>query len=136
MSVNPTRSSLTAAEATARLHISRRSLYVYVSRGLIRSWTDPDHPNRRRYDAADVTRFLTRKSHARRPTAAARDALTWGHPVLTTDISSIDRGALRYRGVPIDDLAAHATLEQCASLLWNAPDDIWTSPSATPPRRR
>ncbi len=35
-------------------------------------------------------------------------------------ISSIENGALTYRGIPIDELAEHASFEEAAYLLWHA----------------
>lgn len=39
--------------------------------------------------------------------------------VTTTAISSIDDGVLTYRGIPIEELAEHATFEEVVHLLWH-----------------
>ena len=60
---------LTAEEATARLGVSRQTLYSYVSRSRIGAVAAPDDPRRSLYDAADVRRLAERNRLAR---AAAR----------------------------------------------------------------
>src|SRR5689334_17890301 len=94
-----------ADEATRRLHVSRATLYAYVSRGLIRSEPQIGKARTHLYALADVERLVWRKTRARKPTAAAATALSWGLPVLETSLSQIERGALTYRGQPIEELA-------------------------------
>ncbi len=106
-----------AGEASARLGISRASLYAYVSRGLIRSFSSPHDPRQRLYALEDVEALIARKTRFRRPAAAAATALDWGLPVLETGITQIKDGRLFYRGHDAIDWAATATLEDTALLL-------------------
>ena len=67
-----------AAGATARLGISRASLYSYVSRGLVRSFASPRGPRERLYALDDVEALIRRRTRLRRPLVAAATALDWG----------------------------------------------------------
>src|ERR1700687_4826254 len=66
---------LTAAEAAAALGVRRSTLYAYVSRGLLRSESDPARRGRR-YPAADVEALRRRGEGgggaARSPAGGAR----------------------------------------------------------------
>jgi citrate synthase len=42
-----------------------------------------------------------------------------GIAAVVSEISSIENGVLRYRGINIDDLAAHSNFEETTFLLWN-----------------
>lgn len=117
MLLNPTVDLLSAMEASARLGISRASLYAYVSRGLIRSFGSPHDPRERLYAMQDVEALVQRRTRLRRPTAAAATALDWGLPVLETGLTQIRDGRLFYREREAVALAATATLEDAASLL-------------------
>ena len=112
-----------AQEATRRLRVSLPTLYSYVSRGLIRSETGPGDARARLYALSDVEELVWRKTRARKPTAAAASALSWGLPVLETRLSEIKAGALTYRGQEVPDLAADRSLEEIAALLWQAEGD-------------
>ncbi|MFC4173504.1 citrate/2-methylcitrate synthase [Microvirga sp. GCM10011540] len=107
----------TAEAASGRLGISRASLYAYVSRGLIRSFTSPHDPRQRLYALDDVEALVERKARFRRPAAAAATALDWGLPVLETGLTQIKDGQLLYRGRGALAVAGSATLEDAASLL-------------------
>ncbi len=123
----------TAQDASARLGISRASLYAYVSRGLIRSFSSPHDPRRHLYAADDVEALAQRKARLRRPAVAAATALDWGLPVLETGITRIEDGRLFYRGRDAVTLAATATLEETALLLVGGLDaDAFRSPSRPP----
>jgi citrate synthase len=110
-----------AAEATRLLGVNRATLYAYVSRGLIHSEMRPGDARARRYSASDVERLIWQKTRARKPSAAAATALSWGLPVLETRVSQIDKGTLTYRGHDIAELAREGSLEAMAGLLWNTP---------------
>ncbi len=112
-----------AEEASARLGISRASLYAYVSRGLIRSFSSPHDPRQRLYALDDVETLIERKARFRRPTAAAATALDWGLPVLETSITQIKDGRLLYRGRDAVTWARSATLEETARLLIGGLDE-------------
>jgi citrate synthase len=113
----------TAEEASSRLGISRASLYAYVSRGLIRSFSSPHDPRQRLYALEDVETLAERKARFRRPAVAAATALDWGLPVLETSITQIRDGRLFYRGQDAIALARTATLEDVAQLLTGALDE-------------
>jgi len=102
---------LTAPEAAQRLGISVATLYAYVSRGLIRSFPDPQSPRGRLYSDEDIER--------RRPDKAAERALHWGGPVLESAITLIAGDHLYYPGQDVADLARTHSVEDVASLIWN-----------------
>ena len=111
---------LTAAEAAARLGVSRSSLYAYVSRGRIHAESDPRNPRVSRYLAVDVERLRDRKEARLHPDVAARKTLAWGIPVLESSLTLIDGGRLFYRGHDVRSLARHAQFEDVVRLLWSA----------------
>ncbi|SCY90441.1 citrate synthase family protein [Microvirga guangxiensis] len=122
-----------AEEASARLGISRASLYAYVSRGLIRSFSSPHDPRQRLYARDDVEALIERKARFRRPTAAAATALDWGLPVLETRITQIKGGQLLYRGHDAVAWARSASLEDTARLLIGGLDaEAFRLPSIIP----
>lgn len=123
-----------AEEASSRLGISRASLYAYVSRGLIRSFSSPHDPRQRLYAVDDVEALAERKARFRRPTVAAATALDWGLPVLETSITQIRDGRLFYRERDAIALARTATLEDVAHLLIGGLDrEAFEHPSRMPP---
>jgi citrate synthase len=109
---------LTAEEATARLGVSRQTLYAYVSRNRIGAAPAPDDPRRSLYDAADVRRLAERNRSGRSRRAVAASTISWGEPILASAITRIENGRLEYRGQDAIALAATATLEEIAALLW------------------
>jgi citrate synthase len=122
-----------AEEASSRLGISRASLYAYVSRGLIRSFSSPHDPRQRLYAVDDVEALAERKARFRRPAVAAATALDWGLPVLETGITQIRDGRLFYREQDAIALARTATLEDVAHLLIGALDtETFNRPSRMP----
>jgi citrate synthase len=113
---------LTAAHAADLLGVTRATLYAYASRGQLRSEAVPGRPRERRYSRDDVQRLLDRKDARRDPAAAAARGLHWGGPVLESGITLIHDGRLYYRGRDALALAATATLEDAAIVLWAAED--------------
>ena len=109
---------LSAAEAARLLNVSLPTLYSYVSRGLLASVSN-GQSRRKRYPQEDVLRLAARKNDAKRGGQTAVAAMHWGLPVLETQISQILDGRLLYRGCDATTLAASATLEAAASLLWD-----------------
>lgn len=106
---------LTAREAAAELSVSPATLYAYVSRGLVRS--EPVGDGRaRRYRADDIRALRAR----RRSSGAVQPSAEAAIPVLDTTISTITEAGPVYRGVPAVALAEAATVEQAATLLWDA----------------
>jgi citrate synthase len=109
-----------ASQAAARLGVSRQTLYSYVSRGLLRAHPGDSH-RERCYLIAEVNQLATRRSRARSPVRAARDALDWGLPVVESSICTIDRGCLYYRGKNVLSLIETHSAEDVAALLWQRP---------------
>src|SRR5271169_571 len=109
---------LTAEEATASLGVSRQTLYAYVSRSRIGVTAAPDDSRRSLYDAADVRRLAERNRDGRSRRAVAASTISWGEPILVSAITRIEGGRLEYRGRDAIALAATATLEDVAALLW------------------
>ena len=102
---------LTAEQATARLGVSRQTLYAYVSRSRIGAAAAPDDPRRSLYDAADVRRLAERNRTGRSRRAVAASTISWGEPILVSAITRIEGGRLEYRGQDAIALAETATLE-------------------------
>jgi citrate synthase len=109
---------LTAEEATARLGVSRQTLYAYVSRSRIGVMAAPEDPRRSLYDAADVRRLAERNRTGRSRRAVAASTISWGEPILASGITRIEGGRLEYRGRDAIELSAAASLEDVAAMLW------------------
>lgn len=123
--------TLSAKEAAAELGVSLATLYAYVSRGLIRSEA-PAGGRTRLYRAEDVRALVARRD--RPDMAAGEKALDWGAPVLESAITLITGDRLYYRGRDAGDLAASASLEAVACLLWDAGEDPFADePPVLPP---
>src|SRR5262245_8648112 len=114
---------ITAQSAAARLGISRATLYAYVSRGFVHAQPDADDPRRRLYSADDIDRLAGNKARGRKPADIAAATLDWGLPALASGITLIEGGRLFFRGRDAARLAAGATLEETARLLWQCDDD-------------
>ena len=111
---------VTSRQAAQALGITPATLYAYISRGLLRSEPVPGRPRERRYYAEDIEQLRRRREARRDPARAAAEGLHWGSPVLSSGITLIQDGRLYYRGRDALELAARATLEQTAALLWAA----------------
>jgi citrate synthase len=109
---------LTAEEAAGKLGVSLKTLYAYVSRGLIRSEAVGGKRRKRRYRAEDVRRLKERKEWRRNPERATEGALSWGDPVMESAITLIADGRLYYRGRDAVALSEDHSLEQVAELIW------------------
>lgn len=107
-------STLSADEAADYLGVSTRTLYAYVSRGLLVS--EPGTGRERRYPLWSLDELKARRAERREPAAAA---LRWGTPVLESSLTLIDRGRLFYRGRDSIELSREATFEEVAALLWS-----------------
>jgi citrate synthase len=111
-------SFLSGAEAAALLGIKRETLYAYTSRGLVRS--EPTGRGReRRYRRDDLLRLQARRDARAGHGPVAAGALRWGEPVLESALTSLDAAGPRYRGQPAMALAASASFEAVAELLWS-----------------
>ena len=109
---------LSASEAARILGVSLATLYSYVSRGLLTPGSAQSE-RRKRYPLDEVLRLAARKADGKRGGHKVAAAMNWGTPVLETRISRIADGRLHYRGHDVLTLAAGATLEQVACLLWD-----------------
>ena len=70
---------------------------------------------------ADVARLAAQRRAVRNPARVAQSALDWGPPVLRSAITLVRNGRLFYRGHDALAWAQHASLEDTACLLWQAP---------------
>jgi citrate synthase len=118
---------LDSAAATRALSITRATLYVYVSRGLIRSVPHPREPKACLYSAADIMALIDRRRRTRRPRTAAATALDYGLPVLKSRITHFEDDRCFYRDREAVALSRKATLEDVARLLWDAEADPFTA---------
>jgi len=141
---DPPGETLSAAHAARELGVTRRTLYAYVSRGLLASIADPRNPRARRYPAAAVRRLAAFRDARRDPAlgarAAARGALAWGEPILESSITQITDGRLYYRGhdaLALAEAAATSPLpggwfERVGELLWRGVLPGLQAPAADP----
>jgi citrate synthase len=114
-------SSMTVAEASRRLGVKPATLYAYVSRGLLRGHRGSD--GRSTLFAADDIEQLARRGRPRRASSPPSLEL-----IIETSITEITPGDVRYRNHSSAALAASATFEQVAELLWRgelAPHRAW-----------
>lgn len=102
-------------EALARLGVKTQTLYAYVSRGRITARPDPGDPRRSQYASADIERLIRGEIGPFVEKAAAR-----GEADLLSSLSTEIDGRPFYRGRDALVLAATATLEDTARLLWAA----------------
>jgi citrate synthase len=113
---------LSSAEAAARLGVSRKTLYAYVSRGLLHA--EPGNSHREsRYLADEVERLAGQRTRGRKPKEVAKATLSWGLPVLESAVTLIEDGQLFYRGENALDLAVSSSVEQVAAHIWQCNPD-------------
>lgn len=112
---------VSAEEASARLGVSRQTLYSYVSRGLVRAAPAPGDVRRSLYDIRDVAGLVERRGRGRARRAVAASTTNWGEPILRSSLTRIADGTFQYRGHDAVALSATATLEEVAGLLWGQP---------------
>jgi citrate synthase len=105
-------------EAAQLLGISLRTLYSYVSRGRIGRVIDPATGNSQ-YNRAEVEEYARKRDRGRSAGSAARASLSFGLPVMDSQVCAIKAGRPWFRGQDAIALSATATLEQTAALLWN-----------------
>ncbi len=103
---------LTTSQVAQRLGVKPATVYAYVSRGLLPRQMAEDGRTSR-FDPAEVE-ALARRS---RPRTDARRTGTVD-VVLSTTLTEIRAGELRYRGHDAVELVASATFEDVAELLW------------------
>jgi citrate synthase len=110
---------LSSAEAAQYLGVSRQTLYAYVSRGWVRSESG-DSPRSRRYNRLDLERLRQRKEVRTEPATKLTTALSWGVPLLETELTLIDEGQLYYRGRSAVEMALSTQFFEAVRWLWNA----------------
>jgi citrate synthase len=108
-SVN-TADRLSAQEAAERLGVTVRTLYAYVSRGMLQSERSSDH-RLSLFDPAEVERL------ARRPSRRMRPHRTTAGPG-ASDLTRIEGTSLSYRGQDACELARSHQFEAVAHWLW------------------
>ncbi|GAB3627821.1 Citrate synthase 2 [Pandoraea terrae] len=111
---------MTQEEACEALGVRKQTLYAYVSRGQIEVCWDPAHSSRKLYRGSDISVLLKKRNLGRARKNIAASTMAWGEPIINTRISTIVRGRLYYRGRDAVRLAATATLEEAAKLLWDS----------------
>ena len=126
------RSWISAADASRSLGVSRPTLYAYVSRGYIRSQSQPGSSRERQYSRDDVERMRRRTEERRNPDKATARALQWGMPILESSIASIDGSRLYYRGHDAVALSRSRSLAEVASLIWTGRFDTAFAASQPP----
>jgi citrate synthase len=133
-SINMKTTWLSSTEALALLPVRQQTLYANVSRGRIRTRPDARDPRRSLYHRADVERLAEQARGRRSSARVAANAIHWGEPVLSSSVSSVSQGVLRYRGQDATALADAATLEDIAALLWRCPVVSLDAPAMRTPR--
>ncbi|MBW8813427.1 MAG: citrate synthase [Caulobacterales bacterium] len=108
---------IAAEDARARLGVRSQTLYAYVSRGRVQVRADPHDLRRSLYRAADIAALAERKQRSRKISDVAAGAISWGEPVLASEITTVSAGRLYYRGRDAIRLAETETLESVARLL-------------------
>ena len=109
---------LSSVEAARYLGVSRQTLYAYVSRGLVRSEVG-DSFRSRRYNRLDLERLRQRKEVRSEPARKLTAALSWGVPLLETELTLIDEGQLYYRGRNAVELALSEQFFRAVQWFWN-----------------
>jgi citrate synthase len=109
---------LSSTEAARYLGVARQTLYAYVSRGWIRSEAG-DTSRSRRYNRLDLERLRQRKGLRSEPATKLTTALSWGVPLLETELTLIDEGQLYYRGRNAIDLARSEPFSRAVRWFWN-----------------
>jgi len=107
-----TRNLLTSDQVALRLGVDLRTVYAYVSRGVL-SRVLAEDGRTSRFDPAEVD-ALARRGRPRKGKArvGAIDVS------LATAITRVESGRLSYRGIDAVALAGSASFEQVAELLW------------------
>jgi citrate synthase len=117
---------LTTEEAARRLGVKVPTLYAYVSRGLLESHRDPKGRGSL-FDLSDVEALATR-SRGGRQTATRLATITTAVTQLHQELGPL------YRGQRATDLAARASFEEVAELLWETGTEggDWAAPELGP----
>jgi citrate synthase len=112
---------LTTAEAAARLGVKPSTLYAYVSRGLLPRVRTPTGST---FDAAEIERLAHGSSRAH----------GLAGPGFVTELTLIEGGTLRYRGLDAVELSRSRSFEDVAAWLWHGEwpetQEPWLAPPA------
>ena len=111
---------ITLAEAARQLGVQAQTVYAYASRGNIAVMPDPQDPRKSLYRAEDVAGLCRKKQVGRKREALAAGTIFGAEPCIYSGITTFSKGRLYYRGRDSIRLAQTATLEDVATLLWNA----------------
>ncbi len=123
---------VTSREAIALLDVKLQTLYAYVSRGLIHSAPVNDGSKERLYLRADIEKLRLRAEARSGHGAVAADAMHYGQPVITSEITELTAAGPKYRGYLATDLAANVPFENVARLLWTGSLDVTVAPAPQP----
>jgi citrate synthase len=118
------RNWITLAEAARQLGVQAQTVYAYASRGNIAVMPDPHDPRKSLYRADDVARLCRKKQVGRKREALAASTIFGAEPCIYSGITTFAKGRPYYRGRDTIRLAEHATLEDVATLLWNAREPV------------
>ncbi|WP_321846560.1 citrate synthase [Paraburkholderia bannensis] len=118
------RNWITLTEAARQLGVQAQTVYAYASRGNIAVMPDPHDPRKSLYRADDVARLCRKKQVGRKREALAAGTIFGAEPCIYSGITTFAKGRPYYRGRDTIRLADHATLEDVATLLWNAREPI------------
>ncbi|OLL31141.1 citrate synthase [Burkholderia sp. SRS-W-2-2016] len=114
------RNWITLTEAARQLGVQAQTVYAYVSRGAIAVMPDPQDPRKSLYRAEDVAGLYRKKQVGRKREALAAGMIFGTEPCIYSGITTFSKGRPYYRGRDGIRLADTATLEEVATLLWNA----------------
>lgn len=109
--------SLSADHVCNALNISRQTLYAYVSRGKVRAQAQSEDARKSLYHAHDVEQLLAMKQRGRSRRAIAKSTVSFGEPILKSDISHISEGQLFYKGFDAIKLSQKSSFEDIAKLF-------------------
>jgi len=123
---------MTLEEARRALRVRPQTIYAYVSRGRISVSPDPADSRRSLYRSEDVANLVRRKVSGRTRESLAATTLFGAEPSIPTSISTFAGGRLYYRGIDAVSLAATATLEDAACVLWAAERPLVFAPASGP----
>jgi citrate synthase len=126
------RNYVTSREAIALLDVKLQTLYAYVSRGLIHSAPVNDGSKERLYLRADIEKLRLRAEARSGHGAVAADAMHYGQPVITSEITELTADGPRYRGYLATDLAESVLFENVARLLWTGTLDVAVATTPQP----
>jgi citrate synthase len=123
---------VTSREAIALLDVKLQTLYAYVSRGLIHSAPVNDGSKERLYLRADIEKLRLRAEARSGHGAVAADAMHYGQPVITSEITELTDAGPKYRGYLATDLAESVLFENVARLLWTGTLDLTVAATPQP----